>query len=64
MPYEIIISRELCESNAEWVAIILDAALACPVNAITLIDHTGTKPGPETRKALRLTGAGGLDASG
>ena len=39
MPYEIIISRELCESNAEWVAIILDAALACPVNAITLIDH-------------------------
>jgi len=46
MPYEIIISRELCESNAEWVAIILDAALACPVNAITLIDHYGDQAWP------------------
>ena len=29
---------------------ILDAARACPVDAITLIDHTASKPGPETIK--------------
>ena len=71
MPYEIIINRELCESNAECVAMapevfalddeefcvvvdpegardkrILDAARACPVDAITLIDHYGEQAWP------------------
>jgi ferredoxin len=41
MPYEIVINRELCGSNAECVAVILDAERACPVDAITLIDHDG-----------------------
>jgi hypothetical protein len=41
MPYEIIINRELCESIAECVAIILDAA-----RAITLIDHYGDQAWP------------------
>jgi len=71
MPYEIIINRELCESNGECVAMaprvfvlddedfcvvvdpegararrILDAARACPVDAITLIDHYGEQAWP------------------
>jgi ferredoxin len=71
MPYEIIINRELCESNGECVAMapavfafddeefcivvdpegardkrILDAARACPVDAITLIDQYGEQAWP------------------
>ena len=71
MPYEIIVNRELCESNAECVGMapevfelddeelcvvvdpegakdkrILDAARACPVDAITLIDATGEQVWP------------------
>ncbi len=71
MPYEIIVNRELCESNAECVSLapavfelddeelcvvidpegakdkrILDAARACPVDAITLIDVTGEQVWP------------------
>ncbi len=58
MPYEIIINRELCESNAECVALApevfalddedfgVDAARACPVDAITLIDHYGEQAWP------------------
>jgi len=71
MPYEIIINRELCESNGECVAMaprvfvlddedfcvvvdpegardkrILDAARACRVDAITLIDHYGEQAWP------------------
>ncbi|MDH4132397.1 MAG: ferredoxin [Gemmatimonadota bacterium] len=71
MPYEIIVNRELCESNAECVGMapevfelddeelcividpegakdkrILDAARACPVDAITLIDAKGEQVWP------------------
>jgi ferredoxin len=58
MPYEIIINRELCESNAECVAMApavfalddedfcVDAARTCPVDAITLIDHYGAQAWP------------------
>jgi ferredoxin len=56
MPYEIIINRELCESNGECVAMaprvfVLDdedfcVARACPVDAITLIDHYGEQAWP------------------
>lgn len=71
MPYQIIVNRELCESNAECVSLapavfelddedlcvvldpegakdkrILDAARACPTDAITLIDATGEQVWP------------------
>ena len=71
MPYQIIVNRETCESNAECVSLaptvfelddedfcivldpegakdkrILDAARACPTDAITLIDEEGEQVWP------------------
>ena len=71
MPYQIIVDRELCQSQAECVSLapdvfelddedlcvvvdpegardqrILDAARACPVDAITLIDPKGERVWP------------------
>ena len=71
MPYRIIVSRELCGSNAECVSLapdvfelddedicivtdpegakptrILDAARACPRDAIALIDPDGEQVWP------------------
>jgi ferredoxin len=71
MPYQIIVNRELCESNAECVSLapevfelddedlcvvvdpegardkrILDAARACPTDAITLINQDGEQVWP------------------
>lgn len=71
MPYQIIVRREICESNGECVSMapsvfdlddeeicvvadpegardqkILDAARACPTDAITLVDQDGEQVWP------------------
>ena len=71
MPYLILVSRELCQGNAECVSLapdafelddqelcvvvdpegandkrVLDAARACPADAITLIDADGEQVWP------------------